>query len=176
MTKNFKLIILTILLVTGAGFIVYFFAREDIKNLGETITGNTVEIPVDGEPTKETLLLSLLAGAINFDEQMAKLKAEGFENNFFISTVSSVDVKSEKLTLSLNFETSEGTETEEKVVSSSCSAENTAVLSQEDLEIIKEKADIFKEVAKNDLLVSYCLDATCGSVGNECILIKLDAH
>ena len=176
MVKNFKLIILIILLVVGAGFIANFFAREDIENLGETITGNTVEIPVESEPTKETLLLSLLAGAINFDEQMAKLRTEGFENNFFIATVSGVGTKNEKLTLELSFETGEGTETEEKIVSSDCPAENTKVISQEDLEIIKEKADIFEEASKDDLLISYCLDAACGSIGNECILIKFDAQ
>lgn len=172
MGKNLKLLILLFLMIVGAMLITYLFAKEDIESLIETITSDAIEIPVEGEPAKETLLLSLLHTPIDFDKQMAKLRTEGFENNFFIATVTNVNTANQKVTLEMSFPTNGGYETEKKIASSSCPVESTAIVAQENMELVAEKEKIFNWVGKDDLLVSYCLDSTCSSIGKECILIK----
>lgn len=176
MLKNWKSILLLFLVIAGAALIVYLFAKEDVQNLVDTLTGNIVEIPVEEEPAQETLLLSLFHASIDFDGQMEKLRADGFENNFFIATVANVDTDNQKVTLEMSFPTNGGYETEEKVASSSCPVESTTVIAQENMELVAEKEDIFNWVEKDDLLVSYCLDSTCSSIGKECILIKIKSN
>ena len=163
-------------MLAGAILIIYLFAKEDAENLSETITGNTVEIPIEGEPTRETLLLSLLAGPISFDGQMAKLRTEGFENNYFIAHITKVDNKIKAFTLKMEFPVANGFETEEKVATANCPVDSTAVLSRENLEFLAEKEDIFKWAKKDDLLISYCLDSSCNSIGRECVLITTDTR
>ena len=66
MLKSWKLLLLLILLLPGVALIIYLFFRENIKNLGDNLTGNKVEIPVEGEPTQSTLLESLFNSPIDF--------------------------------------------------------------------------------------------------------------
>ncbi|NIT04402.1 hypothetical protein GTO10_05890 [Candidatus Saccharibacteria bacterium] len=176
MPKNWKLILLTLLIVAGAVTIVYLFAKEDVQNLGETITGNIAEIPEEGEPTKDTLLLSLLAGAIDFDGQMAKLKQEGFENEYFTAFIGGINTSQKSFTIEMEFPTDSGFEIEQKVASSNCPIDNTVILGADDLEVLAEGEDLFKWVEVGDRIVSYCMDSRCSSIGEECILIKLDAQ
>lgn len=172
MFKNWKLIALFILLVLGAILIAYLFAKESIQNLGETITGDEVGIPVEGEPTQETLLSSLLDSAIDFDGQMERIRTEGFENEYFIATLNKIDSFQKLFTLGMEFKVNGTTKTEEKIATVNCPVDSTTVLGSENMELLTEKADIFKWAVKGNSLISYCLDSECSSVGKECILIK----
>ena len=172
MPKKLVLLGLIVFVILGAVATAYLFLKEDIGNLGETLTGNKVEIPVEGEPTQETLLLSLFDSPIDFDGQMAKLRSEGFENNYFIAYLNKVDASKKLFTLKMEFPVDGGSEIEEKVATVNCPVESTAVLGQDNMELLAEKEDVFKWAKVNDLLVSYCLDSTCSIIGKECVLVK----
>lgn len=173
MLKSWKLLTLSFFMIAGAALILYLFGKEDVTNLSETITGNTVDIPIEEEPSAETLLQSILTAPIDFDGQMAKLRTEGFENNYFIARIDKVDNKNRALTLEMKFPVGGGFETEEKIASVNCPVDSTAVLGPDNTEVLVEKEDIFKWVKKGDLLVSYCLDSLCSSIGRECVVVDL---
>jgi len=172
MLRDWKLLILILALVAGAALAVYLFAKEDVQNLGEVITGNGVEILVEGEPTEENLLLSLFNSAIDFDSQMAGIRAKGFEGEYFIALVAGLSSSQNSITMEMEFPVDGGFETEEKVAAADCSAESTAVLGADDMELLAESGDIFDWAEVGDRIVSYCLDSACGSIGQECVLMK----
>ena len=172
MLKSWKLLLLLILLLPGVALIIYLFFRENVKNLGDNLTGNKVEIPVEGEPTQSTLLESLFNSPIDFDGQMAKIRESGFENEYFTAFITKVKKSQKTFTLKMEFPVGDGFETEEKIASVNCPVESTAVLGVDNLEVLAEDEDIFKWAEVNDRIISYCLDSNCGTIGKECILIK----
>ncbi len=171
MTKGFKFFLLVFLLIAGAVVIVYSFAREDFQNLKDTLVGKRTEIPVEEEPTPGDLLSSLLSSTVDFDTQMAKLRTGEFENEYFIARVNKVTASEESLVLEMEFPMGDSSEVRELVTTASCPVENTTILGPQNMEILAEKTDIFQWVKKDNLLIAYCLDSACSSVGKECILI-----
>ncbi|NIT04026.1 hypothetical protein GTO10_03810 [Candidatus Saccharibacteria bacterium] len=163
-------IILGVLAILGAAAIVFFFFEWDIRSY----------LATGGEPTnsedstsQNTLLSVALSGDTDLTQQTAKLKAEGFKDNYIVADITSIDKSGDKLGLNINLPSTEGFETQDVTATTECTTQNTTSVSRDDYSVLSENAELFEEVEVGDVLWAYCLDDSCGVVGRECVLVKV---
>jgi len=170
MSDKWISVILAGLAVLGAIVIVFFFFNWDIRRYfadgeGPAAPGDSV--------SQNTLLSAALSPDTDLTQQTAKLKAEGYQDNYIVADITSVDKTGGRLGLSINLPGAEGFETRDVTSEAECQAQNTVSVSREDYRVLSESAELLEEAGVGDVIWAYCLDNSCETIGRECVLIKV---
>jgi len=178
-----------IIFLLGLAAFVYLFGQETLRDLyNRLVRRNVVTTQEPGPLTKETIYDSLLNAPIDWASQMKKLQEEGFAGNPFIADILDVNYQTKNLTLNFDFNYGdEPSQLQEIKANAACPAENSSVVSALDLALIAENVDLFSAksglddegeeifgyLRTNDILLAYCLNETCTSIGRECVLLRV---
>ncbi len=170
MSGKWVFIILTVLAVLAAVAIVFFFFSSDILNY---LWGSGEPVTSEDSTAQNSLLSIALSSSTDLTAQSAKLKDEGYKDNYVVADITSVDKAGSKLGLSINLPSDDGFETQDVTAVSECTTQDTTSVSRDDFSVLSESAELFEEARVGDVLWTYCLDDACSTVGKECVLVKI---
>ena len=182
-------IVLIILFFLGLATPIYFFGKEELRNIYNNIVSPSDSTQDPSPITGNTLYESFISAPIAWDTQMKELTEEGFSGKPFIADIFSADFTTK--VLSLDFDLNYGGEfpqIQRIVAKANCAVDKSYILSLMSLEKIAEKIDIFSfadirdeepddpYIRPGDLILSYCQDDFCSKFGEECILVRIETE